>query len=326
MTISAPFALRCLPALLLTLGGACGSPASAGAGGSTPSKGETPTKPVVHEPAEAEPKPAEPKPAEPKPAEPDLGAPVLVIDAKQDEAAKPLPDIPVVSCADTKTTPLRCGLAAVCKQLANRWMLQLDVGKSAQAHVAGLKYREGPCPDPVSWTHHDDFTHDVVILEHRLEVLVADEVAELVRRRGSGWRSEARISEVAATGMASQKDHRPVASWQIDTSGDGHEELLLLIRGEDSGHAEDGDPFTRAWVVVCDGAKDECRRLELGEWLEGPREGYATPVQREASWSGVLRIHADPRRSFVIDADDDGHDLETSFDKLPPAESPLIGR
>ncbi len=260
-----------------------------------------------------------------KAAEPDArDAAVLVVDSKQPEAREPLPDIPLYRCQDARSEPLRCGLAAACQDLAERWVNQLDVGESAEAHVAGLTYREGPCPDPVLRAQHDDFVHDAVVLEHRLEVLVDDEVAELWSRTAEGWRSEARITEVAATGMASQKQYRPVASWELDVDGDEGEELVVLIRGRDTGHAAKADPFTRAWVVICDGHDPECRRLEVGQWLEGTHEEYATPAQLEAAWSGVLRIRPGRPNALVLDADDDGHDLETTFEELPPADDPLI--
>jgi hypothetical protein len=280
VTSSVRSTLRCLPALLLTLGGACGSPSSPGAA-------------------------------------------VLVVDPKQSEAREPLPDVPVHRCQDARTEPLRCGLAVACKDLAERWVEQLDVGKSAKAHVAGLTYREGPCPDAMLGVQHDDFAQDAVILEHRLEVLVDDEVAELWSRTDEGWRSAARITEVAATGMASQKQHRPVASWELDVDGDEGEELVVLIRGRDSGHAAKADPFTRAWVVVCkDGAAPECGRLELGQWLEGTHEDYATPAQRESSWSGVLRILGNG--VLELDADDDRRDRILRSDDFEPADRPLV--
>lgn len=143
-------------------------------------------------------------------------------------------------------------------------------------------------------------------------------------RTDAGWRSTARIAEVAATGMASQRAHRPVASWSLELQPGEGDDLVVLVRGRDSGHAARADPFTRAWAVVCDGRREECRRLPLGEWLEGEAERVATPEQRSAVWSGVLRIH--PGGRFVLDADDDRHDATLGFDELEPAAGPLVRR
>lgn len=262
-------------------------------------------------------------PAQPtiKPPQPG-NSPLLVVDPRQPQAAKPLPGIPVYACQDAEAKPLRCGLAALCEDLAARWVEQLHVGKTAKAEVAKLEYPEGPCPDPTLVVPHGDFARGAAVLQHRLNVLVDDEVAELLIRTTEGWRSVARITEVAATGMASQKAYRPVASWQHDVDGDPGAELVVLIRGRDSGHAAKADPFTRAFVVVCDGHDSTCRKLEVGQWLEGTHEEYATPEQLAAAWSGVLRFY--PGGELELDADDDRHDLPRGHHELPLADDPLI--
>ena len=248
----------------------------------------------------------------------------LVVDSKQPPAAEPLPGIPVYACQDAEAEPLRCGFAARCEDLATRWVEQLHVGKTAEAHVAELEYPEGPCPDHTKVAPHDDFARGAVVLQHRLNVLADDEVAELVIRTNEGWRRVARITEVAATGMASQKAYRPVASWQHDVDGDPGAELVVLIRGRDSGHAAKADPFTRAWVVVCDGRDATCRRLEVGQWLEGTHEEHATPDQLAAAWSGVVRFYAGGE--LELDATDDEHDLPRGHHELAPADGPLAVR
>lgn len=283
-------------------------------------KGATPQpEPVKPEP-EPEQVPAQPTIHPPQPGD----SPLLVVDSKQPQAAKPLPGIPVYACQDAEAKPLRCGLAALCEDLAARWVEQLHVGKTAKAQVAKLEYPEGPCPDPTLVVPHDDFARGAALLEHRLNVLVDDEVAELLIRTTEGWRSVARIAEVAATGMASQKAYRPVASWQHDVDGDPGAELVVLIRGRDSGHAAKADPFTRAFVVVCHGHDSTCRKLEVGQWLEGTHEEYATPEQLARAWSGVLRFY--PGGELELDATDDQHDLPRGPHELPLADDPLILR
>lgn len=314
---TSPIVVRvCLPALILALGGACGSPPSPG-GGDEAGKGAT----LQPEPVKPEPAPAQPTIHPPQPGD----SPLLVVDPKQPQAAKPLPGIPVYACQDAEAKPLRCGLAARCEDLAARWVEQLHVGKTAKAEVAKLEYPEGPCPDPTLVVPpRDDFARGAAVLEHRLGVLVDDEVAELLIRTTEGWRSVARITEVAATGMASQEAYRPVASWQHDVDGDPGAELVVLIRGRDSGHAAKADPFTRAWIVVCDGHDATCRRLEVGQWLEGTHEEYATPEQLAQAWSGVVRFYAGGE--LELDADDDAHDLPRGHHELAPADGPLVVR
>ena len=286
------------------------------------SKNATSQPPRVkpEQPVEPEQTPAKPTIQPPPPVD----APRLVVDAKQPLAKKPLPGILVYACQDAEAKPLRCGLATRCEDLAARWVEQLHVGKTAKAHVAELEYPEGQCPDQTLVPPHDDFARGAAVLEHRLNVLADDEVAELVLRTNEGWRSVARLTEVAATGMASQKAYRPVASWQHDIDGDPGAELVVLIRGRDSGHAAKADPFTRAWVVVCDGHDSTCRRLEVGQWLEGTHLDYATPEQLEQAWSGVLRFY--PGGELELDADDDRHDLPRGPHELPLADDPLILR
>jgi hypothetical protein len=100
--------------------------------------------------------------------------------------------------------------------------------------------------------------------------------------------------------------HQPIAAWRLDIDGAPGEELVLLVRGQDRGHATDKDPFVRARVIICGTAprSDDddgpwCGRIDVGAWLDDAAKQAVTEAQRRASWVARLEIHTGGKLELV---------------------------
>ncbi|MEZ4454117.1 MAG: hypothetical protein R3B09_31975, partial [Nannocystaceae bacterium] len=229
-----------------------------------------------------------------------------------------------VECWLADQRPVPCGFEVQCRDMAERWLAQLGFTRDPDfvevvSTVKARRYPEQAC-DGAPVRDDDDFTARARLVQQSLGVLALDLVGGLFVETSPGrWRGLARTHETIMSGMATQIVVRPAARWELDVDQRPGRELILLILGEDSGHAR--DPRIDAFVVVC-GARPTpwCGRLALGAWIpRAVREEHrgAPEVAQEDTVQSV-ELYSDGRLRVG--------DRELGIDQLGPADRKLDRR
>lgn len=238
-----------------------GAPGTAPAVGRAPTPGPNASSPRQPTPS-AQPQPA-PTPA-PVPPRAPIDTVLLTIrlqpalDAAKpglDFTSDPAPSEPVLTgiegwqCKDTSSVPAPCGWAKLCGDLGGRWGRQLGADEVAGA-LETADYLEdcGDDGDVPYESPSGDFIEHGAVIRHATDALAQDGVSELVVQTMQGWKTVARIGEIAIEGMSVARAHEPRASWALELDSHPGKELVLLT----TGYAKGGEqPERFGHLFVC---------------------------------------------------------------------------